>query len=404
VGKRKIIGLGTLLIILAAGVYFASENVITRWRRDYNVLLITIDTMRADHLGCYGYSQDTSPNLDQFAKTGVLFGANYAHIPTTGPSHASILTSKYPRKLGLLKNGMVLSQDRLLLSEILKSHGYTTGAVVSSLVLDPQLGFAQGFDDYDAHFSSAGATMGHDFEWAGHYFPGFDQTGDITTRKAIQWLASHPRQKFFLWVHYFDPHAPYSPPEPFAKKFLKKQGSFLENVNAYYDGEILFVDQQIAGLLRYLKEIGIDSKTLIVVTADHGEGLGQHNWMGHGMYLYQEQTHTPLMMSLPKVIPSGVKVKSVVRSIDIAPTILDILGIQREEQFEGESLFPAILDPAQGTDRTVFMERRHYAETLYQGVSVLGSKFGVREGNMKYVWAPEELTEELFDLTSVVSQ
>ena len=105
------------------------------------------------------------------------------------------------------------------------------------------------------------------------------------------------------------------------------------------------------------------------------------------------------MMSLPKVIPSGVKVKSVVRSIDIAPTILDILGIQREEQFEGESLFPAILDPAQGTDRTVFMERRHYAETLYQGVSVLGSKFGVREGNMKYVWAPEELTEELFDLT-----
>jgi len=322
-------------------------------------------------------------------------------MPTTGPSHASILTSKYPRKLQLLKNGWVLSQDQLLLPEILKNHGYTTGAVVSSFALDPQFGFAQGFDGYDARFSLVGASMGHDFEWEGHDVSGgFDQRGDVTTRKAIQWLASHTQEKFFLWVHYFDPHAPYSPPGPYAKKFYKEQGSVLENLNASYDGEISFVDEQIARLLKFIDAMGLDSKTLVVITSDHGEGLGQHNWMGHGMYLYQEQTHTPLMMRLPQVIPSGVEVKTIVRSIDIAPTILDILGMRREEQFEGESLLHSILDPAHGTDRTVFMERRHYAGPVYDGVSVIGSKFGIRDGNLKYVWAPEESTEELFDLTT----
>jgi arylsulfatase A-like enzyme len=391
--KFRVILIGAVLCI-AAGCIFGNRA------KDYNVLFITIDTLRADHLSCYGYSRNTSPNLDQFAKTGVLFRKAYCQMPTTGPSHASIFASKYPRKLGLLKNGWVLSANPLLLPEILKKHGYLTGAIVSSFVLDPRFGFNRGFDEYDAHFNNAGSSKTGEIIWEGHVVTdGFDQRANLATEKAIRWVDKHLKTKFFLWVHYFDPHTPYSPPEPYAKSFLNEGGGPLEKRIARYDGEILFVDEQIGRLLHYLQDAGINSKTLIVIMADHGEGLGQHNWLEHGVYLYEEATHIPLMVSLPGVIPQGIEVDSIVQSIDIAPTILDILKIKQDPQYEGESLFPMTLNSAQRKNRTVFMERRHYEKSVYQGVRVSGQKYGVREGDWKYIWAPQESTEELYNLT-----
>lgn len=364
-----------------------------------NVLLIIIDTLRADHLGCYHYDRSTSPHIDKFAETGALFQNSYCQMPTTGPSHASIFTSLYPRRHGLLKNGWILSKSYPTLAEILERNGYTTAGIVSSFVLDPRFGFDRGFGEYDADFSALGASMGHNMAWEGvHVSGGFDQRANVTTAKALQWLRKHGKEKFFLFVHYFDPHSPYNPPEPHVQDFLRDGANTLDTAIAHYDGEIGFVDQEVGRLLDYLKEEGLDSRTLIIITSDHGEGLGQHEWMEHGMYLYEEQVRIPLLMSLPGVIPEKTVVNSTVEAIDIAPTILDILNVAPERSFSGQSVFPMILDPRNEADQIVFLERRYYEVPSYLGVKVRGQKFAVRRGNFKYIWAPQEETQELYDL------
>ena len=358
-----------------------------------NVLLITIDTLRADHLGCYNYFRKTSPNIDHFASTGVLFEHAYCQMPTTGPSHASIFSSNYPRRLGLLKNGWVLSSQYPTLAENLKKNGYVTSAFVSSFTLDPQFGFARGFDEYDAKFSSQGSSGGSDFDWEGqHVEGGFDQRGDVTTLKAINWIQKHRKEKFFLWVHYFDPHSPYTPPKPYADDFLKETRTPLDQEIANYDGEILFVDVQVGKLLNYFKDESLDSKTLIIIASDHGEGLGQHNWMRHGRNVYDELTRILLLMRFPDVIPVNLRLNHIVQGIDIAPTILDLLKIKKEKSFQGQSLLPIVFDPKKASNQIAFLERRLYED-------LVGQKFGIRKGGLKYIWAPEEGTEELYDLT-----
>jgi len=366
-----------------------------------NVLLITIDTLRSDHLGCYQYNRNTSPNIDKFSEAGALFKNAYCQMPTTGPSHASIFTSTYPRRHGVLKNGWALAPapSYQTLAEILKKNGYKTGAVVSSFALDPSFGFSRGFDEYDAKFSAEGSSMGHDTDWEGlHFSGGFDQRANVATEKAMHWIQMHEKEKFFLWMHYFDPHSPYVPPEPYAREFLKDSTTPLDKIIAHYDGEILFVDEQVGKLLDYIKEAGLDSKTLIIIMSDHGEGLGQHNWMEHGMYLYDEQTRIPLLMNLPGIIPEKTSLNSIVETIDIAPTVLDILDIKKETHFMGKSLYSMILKPEDSSDHIVFIERRRYETTNDLGVEVLGQKFAVRNGNLKYIWAPQEGTEELYNI------
>lgn len=364
-----------------------------------NVLLIVIDTLRADHLGCYGYEKDTSPNIDRFSKTGTLFVNAYCQMHTTGPSHASIFTSTYPRRHGVLKNGWLLAPSFPTLAEILKKNGYVTGAVVSSFALNSRFGYSRGFDHYDEAFSTEDSTMGNNIIWENHQVTGaFDQRADVTTRKVIDWLEKHGRKKFFLWAHYFDPHAPYSPPEPYDTLFTLKMDTSLSREIAHYDGEIRFADREVNKVLDQLQYQGIDSKTLVIIMSDHGEGLGQHGWMQHGMHLYDEETRIPLMLRLPGVIPENLRQEATVESIDLAPTILDLLGIDPEQGFSGLSLVPMIKDPEKAAGHKVFLERRLYETERLLGVDLKGNKFGLRDGALKYIWAPEEKTSELYNL------
>ena len=364
-----------------------------------NVLLIVIDTLRADHLGCYGYERATSPNIDGFSKTGVLFQNAYCQMPTTGPSHASIFTSRYPKSHGVLKNGWVLHDTYSTLAEILKKNGYVTGAVVSSFVLSAKFGYSRGFDSYDEEFPRGQGSLGGG-NWEGHSMPGaFDQRADVATQKAVRWIRQHKKETFFLWVHYFDPHDPYEPPEPYLEEFVEENMSPSEKLIASYDGEIRFVDDELGKLLDTMRKEGLDSNTLTIIMSDHGEGLGQHGWMKHGFFLYDEQAKIPLTMSFPGVIPKGVNLNSVVQTIDILPTTLDLLGLRHHENFSGRSLVDMIRKPEDSYGHTAYLERRRYIDGKRGDFRVEGDKFAVRRDDMKYIWAPQEETEELYDLT-----
>ena len=383
---------------------FVSSCNLTSERRDPNVLLIVIDTLRADHLGCYGYEKTTSPNIDKFSKTGVQFQNVYCQMPTTGPSHASIFTSRYPRNHGVLKNGWILSDTFQTIAEILKSNGYTTSAIISSFVLSSQFGYSQGFDNYDEAFPKGSSTYRGKF-WEGRKLEGeFDQRADIATRKAINWMRQNSTGKFFLWVHYFDPHSPYDPPQPYVKDFLRKDMSPIKKIVAKYDGEIRFVDDEVGKLLNEVESLGLDSNTLIIITSDHGEGLGQHGWMEHGMFLYDEQTRIPLIMRFPDLIPENRTINTVIESIDIAPSILDMLGLAQEKGFSGKSFLPTIQGKEPSSLQTAFIERRQYKAGKYRNVKVRGNKFAVRDKYLKYIWAPEEGTNELYKLDKDIKE
>lgn len=366
-----------------------------------NLILIVIDTLRADHLGCYGYEHDTSPNIDKFADSGVLFQNAYCQMPTTGPSHASIFTSKHPRSHGVLKNGWVLSDTFPTIAQILKENGYTTAAVVSSFALASKFGFSKGFDFYDEKLTLEGSTMSILEQWEGHAMTGgFDQRADLATQKAVRWIQQNDKKPFFLWVHYFDPHSPYAPPEPYEKKFIKNADNGTDRIIAKYDGEIKFVDEEVGKLLNVIKKKRLDPNTLIIIISDHGEGLGQHNWLAHGMFLYDEQMRIALMMSFPNVIPRGIEIDSLVQTIDILPTVLHLMGLEYKEDFSGNSLVKMIQNPGDSSSHPVFLERRRYGPSSILHAMAPGNKFALRDGNMKYIWAPEEGTEELYNLAA----
>ncbi len=364
-----------------------------------NLLLIDIDTLRPDHLGCYGYERDTSPTIDRFAKSGVLFETAYCQMPTTGPSHASLFTSKYPRSHGVLKNGWKLSDEHPTLAEVLKGSGFTTAAFVSSFPLDSQFGLARGFDSYDDKFSLEDSTMPVTDEWKEFELKGgFDQRAATTSDKAIKWLQEHSDKQFFLWVHYFDPHSPYVPPDEFAAKFTRNATSPLEQEIAKYDAEVLYVDAQVERLLDALSRQRLNSSTLVVIMSDHGEGLGQHGYMYHGMFLYDEQTRIALMMRFPGVLPKGLRVDLPVQSVDVFPTVLDLLKVKYDGDLSGQSLANMMREPGKATEHPVFLERRHFDPASKFGKMVPKSQFGIRRGHLKYIWAPEEGDEELYDL------
>jgi len=377
-----------------------------------NVLLITIDTLRADHLGCYGYERGTSPNLDRFAEESVKFENVYCPLPATAPSHASIFSSLYPHKHGVVANGWVLAEHHTTLAEIFKRNGYMAAAFVSSFPVDSRFGLDQGFDLYDDRFDKAEATTSHIRQWAGHEIKeGFDRRAGITAAKAVEWLKSHAQKPFFLWVHFFDPHAPYDPPKPFDTLFIENTDTPMERIIARYDGEIRFVDREIRRLLDGIDTLELKDNTLSIITSDHGEGLGQHNWMAHGVYIYEEQMRLPLLIRFPGKIPPGKRIEAPIQSIDIAPTLLSLLNLSPPEAFQGRDLSSWILSETKSDEPAdIYFERMHYhgrsdyfSKTQYQltktdDITITGEKIGVIHNRMKFIWAPEENTEELYDL------
>jgi arylsulfatase A-like enzyme/Tfp pilus assembly protein PilF len=339
-----------------------------------NVLLVTIDTLRSDRLGCYGHAAASTPALDALAARGVRFETAIVHVPLTGPSHASILTGLGPLGHGFRENaGFVLPSQARSGAEDFRRAGYRTAAFVSAFPLDRRFGFDRGFDVYDDHL-----PKGNDPRRT----PYVERFADATTDAVLRWLetpaAGEPGRPFFLWVHYYDPHAPYEPPGDFAARFR----------TAPYDGEVAFADQQLGRLLRALGERGLLERTLVLAMSDHGEGLGDHGEATHGLFVYDSTLKVPFIVAGPGVA-TGRVAPTVARGIDVLPTLLDYAGLPLRSEIEGRSLRPAI-EGRETDDAPV------YAETLYpQREFGWAPLFAWRTARAKMIEAPRP---ELYDL------
>jgi choline-sulfatase len=336
-----------------------------------NVLLVTIDTLRADHLGCYGYAAARTPTLDGLAKRGVRFATAVAHVPLTGPSHTSILTSHTPLAHGVRDNGSyVLPPTVRSVAQDFSEGGYRTAAFVSGFPLRRRFGLNRGFETYDDQL-----PRGKDARRTAYV----ERTADRTTDAALAWLDASPRSTsapFFLWVHYFDPHAPYEAPAAYTLAAASP-----------YDGEISFVDAQLGRLLQRVEERFGAGRTLVLVTADHGESLGEHGEDTHGIFLYDATIRVPFLLAGDGV-PAGRVSETVARGIDVAPTLLDYVGLA-DKGMEGRSLRPAA-DGKRLSDEPAYSESLH--PKLQYGWAPLHAW---RTAHFKFIEAPRP---ELYDL------
>lgn len=336
-----------------------------------NVLLISIDTLRADHLGSYGYSKPTSPNIDAVARDGVLFERAQATNPITLPSHASILTGTLPLVHGVRDNyDYKLADSETTLAELFQTSGFQTAAFVASFPLAKKFGLGQGFDVYNDTYVRRRPGSTPEF---------LERPASTVTNSAAAWLEQHHAEPFFLFVHYFDPHAPYRAPEEFAERFSGDP----------YAAEIAYTDDQLGLLLEKLSALGHYDDTLIVITSDHGESLGEHDEETHSFFIYQSTAHVPLIMRVPGQA-AGVRIAEPVSIIDIAPTILAISDMEVPARMQGIDLnsFPA-------GDLAITAERPIYMESLVPttfGCSPLRSL--VRD-RWQYIWTAKP---ELYDI------
>jgi len=377
-----------------------------------NVLLISLDTTRTDHVSAFGYRRPTTPRLAALLPTSTRFDATYAPMATTLPSHSSLFTSLHPRSHGVLKNGQTLAEGAETLAGALAGAGWRTAGVASSYVLHRKFGPAQGFEDWDDEFGDKPCKM-LGKNWEGRDLDeSFCRRGSDTRDHAIAWLEKNgylgadrrPAEPFFLFVHFFDAHNPYVPPEEDAKLFPPEGSSpsDLDREIAAYDGEIHYADARMGEILDRLSSAGLLDDTLVVVVGDHGEGLMQHGWMNHGMMIYDEAVRVPLLVRWPGHVRGGRSIAAPVSLVDLAPTLLDLLGVEGAlPRRQGRSLAPALtggaeLDPLQ----PVFLQRRLYEVESLRGVPVRGAKLAVRVGPLKYLEAQAEGTRELYDLSA----
>jgi arylsulfatase A-like enzyme/cytochrome c-type biogenesis protein CcmH/NrfG len=285
-----------------------------------NVLLITIDTLRADRLSCYSGQHLKTPNIDSLSERGTLFLRAFAHTTTTLPSHSNMLLGVTPPFHGVHGTStFVVSKEFLTLAEHLKNHGYATGAFVGGYPLDSRFGLNQGFDIYDDDFK------GQDFKRP----PVTGRRAEVVVDKALNWLENQA-SPWFLWIHCFDPHDPYMPPEPFSVQYEKQP----------YEGEVAYVDFALGKLIDYLKANRLFENTLVIFTGDHGESLGQHGELTHGYLAYNTTLWIPLIISFPGVNPG--KTEQYVGHIDLFPTVCDVLHISKPSFLQGISLLPAM--------------------------------------------------------------
>ena len=352
--------------------------------RHANVVLITVDTTRADRMGFLGSDRGLTPNLDAVAKDATIFRRAYSHVPLTTASHATILTGTYPQYNHVNDFGVPLDKSLPYLPDILRKQGYATGAFVGSLILDPAAGMApgfdRGFDKYDAGFR---VVRAHE----SRYDTVERRAGDVVAH-ALAWLKQRPKAKpFFLWVHLYDPHDPYDPPEPYKSKFADP-----------YDGEIAYADASLGKLFAELRSAGLYQQTLIAMMADHGEAFGEHGERTHGFLLYDETIHVPLLIKLP-ARPSQSKAASVdtrVGLVDVMPTLLESAGFPVPKTLQGESLLP-LIHPSK--DGPATPDRPAYAETDYPARAFKWSALrALRTGKYLYIEAPKpELYDQIAD-------
>ena len=343
----------------------------SRIRGIRNVVLISIDTCRADHLSCYGYKRNTTPHIDAVAREGVLFQQALSPVPFTRPAHSTMFTGTYPPTHGVrLNNVEILAGDNVTLAEILRDAGYQTAAFVSGFPMDAKFGVNQGFDTYDGRFTR---------KMAGSPDP-VERTAEEVSRPAILWLEAHAAKPFFLFLHYYDAHLPYQPPPPYASEYADDP----------YAGEIAYVDSWIGQVLDRLRALGAYDDTLIVITADHGESLGEHGESSHGYFIYQGTQHVPLVIRAPHG-SKGRKFDGRVSLVDLLPTVLDLAGLKTPAQVQGVSLRNG-LEGGRAPDA----RRTLYCESLHPAQFACSPLNGIVEGAWKYIRAPRQ---ELYDLT-----
>lgn len=337
-----------------------------------DVFLVTIDTLRADHVHCYGYDRIQTPALDALAKGGLRFAQAFTPSPITNTSHTSILTGLLPSTHGVTDFAVPLAATHATLAGLLKKQGYRTAAFIGSVVLDSKEfapGLDRGFDFYD-NFPHPAQTKSR---WGR-----LERRGIDVAHHAETWLNAHPAGPRFAWVHFYDPHDPYEPPLPYSQIYKDR----------LYDGEIAYADSVLAGFVSYLKKRGWYDNSVIVVVGDHGEGLGEHQEETHGIFLYDSTTHVPLIVKLAGGGGAGKVVKAQVRTLDILPTILDLVHLSGPPHVDGASLRTYFSSQEDG-GRTVFGETDY---PLRFGWAPLRS---VRAGGLKFIEAPRP---ELYDL------
>ena len=386
--RRVVIGALALVLIGAAG--FAAWRLLPRAVRTssgvdlgtlptaargapLNLVVITLDTTRADRMGAYGNASVETPTFDRLAREGVLFEQAVAVAPLTLPVHSSMFTGKFPPEHGVRDNGgFFLGDEQLTLAEVLKGRGYRTGGFIGAYVLDSKWGIGQGFDTYYDKFDlseSRGAGLG-----------GIQRTANEVVDQALPWLDATGRQPFFAWLHLYDAHSPYRPPEPFATRY---QGH-------PYNGEIAFTDSQVGRVIGKLEALGVYDRTVVVIMGDHGESLGDHGEAAHGFFIYNSVVNVPFVIRAPYSTMHGRRVADPVRSVDVMPTALELLGIPPPSGISGVSLAPLLA----GTRRELGLDA--YSEALYPlhhyGWSDLRA---LRSGRYKVIDAPRP---ELYDL------
>jgi choline-sulfatase len=372
--RRATISLLAGLLVLAAAALIARRpgDALSLWRQKRNLLLISIDTLRADHLGCYGYAGAQTPVLDNLAARGLRFEQATTVVPLTLPAHCSLMTGAFPASHGVRDNGgFYLRDDQVTLAKVLRSQGYRTGGFVGAFVLDSRWGIHQGFERYFDDFDLS--------KFEGMGMDSVQRRGDEVVAKALEWLGQEPKRPFFCWVHLYDPHTPYDAPEPYRSRFP-------DTLPGPYDAEIAWTDSLVGRLLDRLELEGRREGTLVVVVGDHGESLGEHREQTHGFFIYDATVHIPLLVQGAGV-PARV-VPDQVRIVDVMPTVLDFLGVAIPSSVQGQSLLPL----ARGEHLGLVALSESWYPRYHYGWSEL---VAVRDGRYKFVRAPRR---ELYDL------
>lgn len=361
-----------LAALLAAAALCAQTAPAAQRPSRPNVLLVTLDTTRADRIGAYGYTLAETPALDRLAREGVRFADATSQSPLTAPAHTALLTGQYPGRLGIRNNASSpIPDSAVTLAEALRGAGYRTGAFIGAFVVDRAYGFAQGFDVFDAAF----AGFRHEIKGQ------VQRPAKEVVDPALAFITAAPANApFFAWVHLYDPHTPYDPPPPYNVKFARRP----------YDGEIAYTDAQVGRIISALRASGALDRTIVAVVGDHGEALGDHGEEDHGIFLYEAVTRVPWIMRLPNGERAGSVVSEQVRSVDLTPTILDLAGAGSTGRIDGESVAGLM----RGTARRD--PPPSYTETWYPQLHFGWSRLrALRVGEWKYIAAPKP---ELYDL------
>jgi arylsulfatase A-like enzyme len=398
-----VLGIGLLgLAVVFTGARLRSLDSPVRVVRPLNVVLVSIDTLRADHVGCYGYNRDTTPNMDRLARKGHRFERAYAPMPTTFPSHAAMFTSLYPTQLGVRRNGDHLPNQAMTLTQILRSRGYETAAFVSSTAMNGRYGLSRGFDRYD--------DTGK----------GLKRRGEDTVAAALTWLGQKRNRAFFLFVHLVDPHTPYHAPGAFRGRFdapdqaMPPAYGFVPDPSIFtpekisaciraYDAEIAHADHALGTLVGDLEKRGLADSTITIVVADHGEAMDDllkrfGFAFDHGKFLYEHQIRVPLIVSLPPRVTTSVEVvhEMPVSLLDLMPTVLDMVGLEAPARVAGRSLLPLMRGQTM-PPVVLYAERRSFEKPPKRFLAGRGSAV------LDWPWhllTSDGMKPELFDLSS----